>query len=169
MELKYPQNLYYPYKLDTFKDLKVLIQLTMDVGADIENAVIENIVDDEDYLLFKKEDDDDWKFGEQASELISSLKISKDDLVKKIENYEATEVVSEIGRDGTVTIRDKEIEIIVSEETLTAETGGADLIEMINAGEIVRILFKDEERNDVILIISHFNGSLERLKNNLAK
>ena len=169
MELKYPPNLYYPYELDTFKDLKVLIQLTMDVGADIQNAVIENIIDDEDYLLLKKEDDDDWKFGEQASELISLLKISKDDLVKKIENYDATEVVSEIARDGMVTIRDKEIEIIVSEETLTAETSGADSIEMINAGEIVKILFEDEDGDDAILILSHFNGSLERLKNNLTK
>ena len=169
MELKYPQNLYYPYELDTFKDLKVLIQLTEDVGADIESAEIENIIDDQDYLLFKKEHDKEWKFGEQASELISSLGITKDDFVKKIENYEATEVVSEIARDGIVTIRDKEIEIIVSEETLTAETSGADSIKMINAGEIVKILFEDEDGDDAILILSHFRGSLERLKNNLAK
>lgn len=168
MKIEYPINLYYDYKLDTFKDLKVLTQYTVDLGGDIENYFLEDRLDQKDYIFQYNKWTNNWNIGEEGKKLINELQISEECLINKINNYEQTEVICTIENDGVITIKDKEIKVVISEESECTSSGDADFIEMINIGELVKFYYKDEDENDSILIYSHFDGSFERLKQNLS-
>ena len=167
MEYKYREGYYYQYKLDTFKDLKVVVQYVMDMGVDIEALVPE--FDDGYYIVKGKLNDcGNWEIGDQGKHIVDKLKLSKAVLIDKILNYDASEYIACLDEYGSVTVRDGEFIVKVIEEGDLMEGSS---VEMINIGELVKYYYYDDDGDEAVVVFCHYhyNGSLERLEKNLSK